>query len=85
MGNRWNPISTIKKEDCQVLYKDGSIENIYWREERYCIIGKPQGSMGEGYVDEENSLLIDLEDVTHWRMLTQSTEIFRRVKNESTR
>jgi len=65
----WESIKTIAEEDCQVLYKDGSVENIYWEEERYCMLGKPQGSMGSGYVDEANHLPVDLDDITHWRPL----------------
>lgn len=57
----WQPIETAPKDGTPIrgLYDDGRPEDeaiedgLYWSEERYCILGAPQGSMGPGWVSRE--------------------------------
>lgn len=48
-----------------VRYEDGAEEDgVYWADERYCILGAPQGSVGPGWMSTEAGLPV--QDITHW-------------------
>lgn len=56
------PIESAPRDGTAIhgIYSDGYIETIRWREERYCMLGSPQGSCGSGWVsDEAGGLPID--------------------------
>ncbi len=52
----WQPIETAPKDGTplRTLSADGLQEDgVYWSDERYCILGAPQGSRGPGWVSAE--------------------------------
>lgn len=55
-------------EKIRVYYKDGTDEaGVYWSDERYCIIGPPQGARGPGWVSTDaDDLPVDEEDMVGW-------------------
>lgn len=68
----WRPPETAPRDGSKftVLYDDGSTEDeVYWSNERYCMLGAPQGSCGPGFVSTEagNLPVGDCPDITHWR------------------
>lgn len=50
----WRSIETAPRDSTVIIgeYEDG-IDTICWLEQRYCIIGAPQGSFGPGFVTIE--------------------------------
>lgn len=67
----WQPIETAPRDGTRVriLSADGAEEdNVYWSEERYCILGAPQGSRGPGWVSTEAGNL-PIDPPTHWQPL----------------
>lgn len=68
----WQPIATAPKDGrlFEALYDDGTTEtDLYWSEQRYCILGAPQGSKGPGCMSSEVNLPVD---PTHWRAALSS-------------
>lgn len=66
----WLPIESAPRDGTWValLCGEGTEDVGQWRDERYCMLGAPQGSCGEGWVDEYNGLPIMHEfEPTHWR------------------
>jgi hypothetical protein len=66
-------ISTAPRDGRWIIgiYADPEIgeDVIAWRDERYCMLGCPQGSRGPGWVGREcGELPVDEPD--HWRTLT---------------
>jgi hypothetical protein len=63
----WQDISTAPKDGTRfkVRYEDGTTEEgVYWADERYCILGAPQGSKGPGCMSSDIGLPVE---PTHWR------------------
>lgn len=71
-ANEWRPIATAPKDGTWVETRSEGCDDIgRWQEERYCILGAPQGSYGPGFVDQETGLPMSGEfEPTHWRPLT---------------
>jgi hypothetical protein len=67
----WRPIETAPKDGTRVRLLSPEGEDVgFWEENRYCVLGSPQGSFGEGWVDGENRLPIYAEFTpTHWMPL----------------
>lgn len=67
----WQPFSTVPPEalDIEVLDENGDIDEVSWRGERYCMLGRPQGSRGPGWISRHCSLPVD-GPFTHWRPLS---------------
>ena len=63
----WHDIKSAPKDGrpFEALYDDGATEEgVYWADERYCILGAPQGSRGPGCMSSEVGLPVS---PTHWR------------------
>jgi hypothetical protein len=68
--NPWLPIERAPKDGTPlyVLYADGAEEDeVYWSDERYCMLGRPQGSRGPGWVSTHAGNL-PVSDVTHYKL-----------------
>lgn len=75
-GHGWQDISTAPKDGThiQVRHDDGTIEDdVYWSDERYCILGRPQGSRGPGWVSTEAGNL-PIDPPFKWRPTPHQTE-----------
>lgn len=70
----WQPIETAPK-DVYVRLLSSECEDVgRWQDDRYCILGAPQGSFGPGFVDETNHLPMYAEfEPTHWQPLPEPT------------
>jgi hypothetical protein len=68
-GDGWQDISTAPRDGTriQVRHEDGTVEDhVYWSDERYCILGMPQGSRGPGWVSTEAGNL-PIDPPYQWR------------------
>jgi len=73
----WRDISSAPKDgtEIEVLYADGTEDEVQWEEDRYCMIGPPQGAYGPGWQDTTNRLpVMDDFVVTHWRPKSPNPE-----------
>lgn len=65
----WVLMETAPKDgtQIQVRHEDGTEEDdVYWSDERYCILGRPQGSCGPGWVSTEAGNL-PIDPPVYWR------------------
>lgn len=67
----WQPFSTVPHEalDIEALDENGDIDEISWSNQRYCMLGSPQGSRGAGWVSHLCGHLPVDGPFTHWRPL----------------
>lgn len=74
----WMPMPDAPKDGTQfsVRWEDGSVEHdVYWADQRYCMLGAPQGSRGPGWLSTQaGHLPIDAEDgIAAWRYADHSS------------
>lgn len=70
-GEDWLPIATAPKDGTKLRarYADGSVEDgVYWEPHRFCMLGPPQGSRGEGWNSTEAGHL-PVEGIEAWQPL----------------
>jgi hypothetical protein len=67
----WMPIESAPRDGRFVRLLSPECEDVgCWAEERYCMLGAPQGSYGPGWLDSTNLLPIAAEfEPTHWQPL----------------
>lgn len=67
--SRWQQMANAPHDrPIQALYEDSAddeFDTVIWEENRYCMIGPPQGSRGPGWQSLENNLPVD--DPVLWR------------------
>lgn len=70
----WRPIETAPRDGARLRVRyepeDTEEDGVYWAEERYCMLGAPQGSCGPGWVSTEAGGL-PVDPPTHWMPLPE--------------
>lgn len=72
----WKPIAEAPRDGTTitVLFANGDEDEVCWEEDRYCMIGSPQGSYGPGWVDKLNHLpVMDDFPITHFKEITKES------------
>ena len=67
------PIETAPRDGSEIIgiYKDGTEELIYWNEDRYCILGRRNGSYPPGWSPAadgiDSNLPLDDDEIIKWK------------------